>query len=148
MAHITAGVATSHVPLLGVAVDQGKTGDDYFAPIFAGYDWTREWEQEYAAERDLPVEGGNEGDWSIDTNLWSRSVEGKELEEPSYVPGEEIYEWTSAPSGETLELEIGFEDGYPVSLDGESIPPVELVETLNEVLRELPSKAGSGVVSE
>jgi argininosuccinate synthase len=93
---------------------------------------TREWEKAYAAERDLPVEGGNEGDWSIDTNLWSRSVEGKELEEPSYVPGEEIYEWTSAPSGDTLELEIGFEDGYPVSLDGEAVSPVELVETLNE----------------
>jgi argininosuccinate synthase len=93
---------------------------------------TREWEKAYAAERDLPVEGGNEGDWSIDTNLWSRSVEGKELEEPAYVPGEEIYEWTTAPTGETLELEIGFEDGYPVSLDGEAASPVELVETLNE----------------
>ncbi|MEF8868051.1 MAG: argininosuccinate synthase [Haloarculaceae archaeon] len=93
---------------------------------------TREWEKAYAAERDLPVEGGNEGDWSIDTNLWSRSVEGKELEEPAYVPGEEIYEWTTAPTGETLEIEIGFEDGYPVSLDGEAVSPVELVETLNE----------------
>ena len=45
MARITAGVGSSHVPLLGVAVDQGKTGDDYFGPIFAGYDWTREWEK-------------------------------------------------------------------------------------------------------
>ena len=48
MARITAGVATSHVPLLGVAHDQGKAGDPYFGPIFAGYDWTRAWE---AAER-------------------------------------------------------------------------------------------------
>lgn len=47
---------------------------------------TREAEQEYAAERDLPVEGGDGGAWSIDTNLWSRSVEGSDLEEPSYVP--------------------------------------------------------------
>ena len=46
MARITAGIASSHVPLLGVAVDQGKTQDDYFAPIFAGYDWTRKWEEE------------------------------------------------------------------------------------------------------
>jgi protocatechuate 4,5-dioxygenase beta chain len=43
MARITAGVATSHVPLLGVAADQGKAGDEYFAPIFAGYEWSREW---------------------------------------------------------------------------------------------------------
>ena len=45
MARITAGVGSSHVPLLGVAVDQGKTGDDYFGPIFAGYEWTRKWEE-------------------------------------------------------------------------------------------------------
>ena len=94
---------------------------------------TREWEQSYAAERNLPVEGGDEGKYSIDTNLWSRSVEGSELEEPSYVPPEDIYEWTTAPSGETKLLEIGFEDGYPVSLDGETMEPVALIETLNEV---------------
>ncbi|MBB3953211.1 class III extradiol dioxygenase subunit beta [Novosphingobium sediminicola] len=45
MAKITAGVGSSHVPLLGVAVDQGKEKDDYFGPIFRGYDWTREWEK-------------------------------------------------------------------------------------------------------
>ncbi|WP_255151746.1 argininosuccinate synthase [Halorarius halobius] len=93
---------------------------------------TREWEKEYAAEKDLPVEAGNEGDWSIDTNLWSRSVEGKELEEPGYVPGEEIYEWTTAPSGDTEEVEITFEEGYPTALNGEAMDPVELIETLNE----------------
>lgn len=43
MARITAGIATSHIPLLGVASDQGKDRDTYFGPIFAGYDWTREW---------------------------------------------------------------------------------------------------------
>ena len=45
MARITAGVGSSHVPLLGVAHDQGKDRDTYFGPIFAGYDWTREWEK-------------------------------------------------------------------------------------------------------
>jgi protocatechuate 4,5-dioxygenase beta chain len=43
MARITAGIASSHVPLLGVAADTGKDRDAYFDPIFAGYDWTREW---------------------------------------------------------------------------------------------------------
>jgi argininosuccinate synthase len=93
---------------------------------------TREWEMEYAAERDLPVEGGNEGVWSIDTNLWSRSVEGGDLEQPEYVPGEEIYEWTTAPSGGTEEVEISFEEGYPVAVDGEAMDPVDLIEHLNE----------------
>jgi protocatechuate 4,5-dioxygenase, beta chain len=45
MARITAGVGSSHVPLLGVAHDLGKDRDAYFGPIFAGYDWTRAWEQ-------------------------------------------------------------------------------------------------------
>jgi protocatechuate 4,5-dioxygenase beta chain len=46
MARITAGVATSHIPALGVAVDLGKTEEAYWAPAFAGYDWTRAWEAE------------------------------------------------------------------------------------------------------
>jgi len=45
MARITAGVATSHIPALGVAVDLGKTAEDYWKPAFAGYDWTRAWER-------------------------------------------------------------------------------------------------------
>ncbi len=94
---------------------------------------TREFEQEYAEERGLPIEGGDEGKYSIDTNLWSRSIEGSELEEPSYVPSEDIYEWTTAPTGETLEIDIGFEEGYPVSLNGETKAPVELIEELNEL---------------
>ncbi|MFC6962002.1 argininosuccinate synthase [Halocatena marina] len=93
---------------------------------------TREFEIEYAAERDLPVESGNEGAWSIDTNLWSRSIEGDDLEDPGYVPPEDIYEWTDLP--ETLDTEtiaIGFEDGYAVSIDGESLEPIALIEKLN-----------------
>ncbi|WP_254536133.1 argininosuccinate synthase [Halomarina litorea] len=95
---------------------------------------TREWESEYAAERDLPVEGGNEGAWSIDTNLWSRSVEGDDLEDPGYVPPEDIYEWTDTPGNAETELvEIEFEDGYPVAVDGEEMDPVALIDHLNEV---------------
>jgi protocatechuate 4,5-dioxygenase beta chain len=46
MARITAGVATSHIPALGAAIDLGKTAEPYWAPAFAGYDWTRVWEAE------------------------------------------------------------------------------------------------------
>ncbi|MFT4946059.1 MAG: argininosuccinate synthase, partial [Natronomonas sp.] len=60
---------------------------------------TREWENEYAQERGLPVEGGSEGRYSIDTNLWSRSVEGSELEDPATIPEDDIYDWTQNPSG-------------------------------------------------
>jgi protocatechuate 4,5-dioxygenase, beta chain len=43
MARITAGVGTSHVPAIGAAVDRGKTGQEYWKPVFDGYTWTREW---------------------------------------------------------------------------------------------------------
>ena len=46
MARITAGLASSHIPALGVASDLDKTGEDYWAPAFAGYEWTRKWEAE------------------------------------------------------------------------------------------------------
>ncbi|WP_435551349.1 argininosuccinate synthase [Natrinema sp. CGMCC1.2065] len=94
---------------------------------------TREWEQEYAAERDLPVEGGSGGDWSIDTNIWSRSVEGDALEDPNYVPPRDIYAWTDEPGTETEEIEIAFENGYPVAVDGQQYEPVELIEYLNDL---------------
>ncbi|WP_435078220.1 argininosuccinate synthase [Halococcus sp. AFM35] len=94
---------------------------------------TREAEQAYAAERDLPVEGGDGGAWSIDTNLWSRSVEGSDLEEPSYVPPEDIYDWTQSPEGGHELLEIEFKEGYPVALDGEDIGAIDLIERLNAV---------------
>ncbi len=43
MARITAGVTTSHVPAIGAAVDLGKTEEDYWKPVFAGYEWTKKW---------------------------------------------------------------------------------------------------------
>ncbi|QCC46321.1 argininosuccinate synthase [Halobellus limi] len=106
---------------------------DVVAPV-RELELTREWEQQYAEEHDLPVQSGNSGVWSIDTNLWSRSVEGGQLEDPGYVPPEDIYEWTDDPANatETELVEITFEDGYPVALDGEDRSPTELIETLNE----------------
>jgi len=94
---------------------------------------TREWEIEYADEKGLPVESGNEGAWSIDTNLWSRSVEGSKLEDPGYEPPEDIYDWTDAPGSETETVEIAFEGGVPVAVDGNEMAPVPLIEYLNDL---------------
>ncbi|MGB9930527.1 argininosuccinate synthase [Haloarcula amylolytica] len=94
---------------------------------------TREWENEYAAEKGLPVEGGDGGRYSIDTNLWSRSIEGSELEDPSTIPSDDIYKWTDNPSDKDAELvEVEFEDGVPVAIDGDELGGVELIEQLNE----------------
>ncbi|SFR86293.1 argininosuccinate synthase [Halomicrobium zhouii] len=94
---------------------------------------TREWENEYAQEKGLPVEGGDGGRYSIDTNLWSRSIEGSELEDPATIPEDDIYLWTENPSGKDAELvDIEFEDGEAVAVDGEELGSVELIERLNE----------------
>jgi len=67
MARITAGVATSHVPALGAAIDNGRTGDAYWAPCFAGYDWTRTWE---AAQRpDVVILVYNDHATAFDMNI-------------------------------------------------------------------------------
>jgi argininosuccinate synthase len=93
---------------------------------------TREWEKAYAEDRDLPLEGGDEGRYSVDTNLWSRSIEGSELEDPATIPEDDIYDWTDNPRGKEPELvELTFDAGEPVAVDGEAVGPVELVETLN-----------------
>jgi argininosuccinate synthase len=108
-----------------------ESGLDVLAPV-RELGLTREWENEYARERDLPVEGGSEGRYSIDTNLWSRSVEGSELEDPATIPDDDIYEWTRPPGREPELVELAFEDGHPVALDGETMGPVELIEELND----------------
>ena len=43
MARITAGLATSHVPAIGAALDLGKSDEPYWQPVFAGYEWTKQW---------------------------------------------------------------------------------------------------------
>ncbi|HEX9806677.1 MAG TPA: class III extradiol dioxygenase subunit beta [Alteraurantiacibacter sp.] len=45
MARITAGIATSHVPAIGAAIDLGKTQDEYWKPVFDGYEWVKQWQQ-------------------------------------------------------------------------------------------------------
>jgi protocatechuate 4,5-dioxygenase beta chain len=46
MARLTAGISTSHIPAVGAALDNGKTGEPYWQPVFAGYDWVKAWQGE------------------------------------------------------------------------------------------------------
>ena len=73
--------------------------------------------------------------FSIDRNLLGRSIEAGSLEDPSTEPPEEIYLMTKAikdTPNEPEYLEIGFERGYPVSLNGQYLDPVQLIVQLNE----------------
>ena len=69
MARLTAGLATSHVPLMGVAMDQGKTEEAYFKPIFAGYDWTKEWIAKPENKPDVVILVYNDHATAFDMNL-------------------------------------------------------------------------------
>ncbi len=97
---------------------------------------TREWEIEYARQHGIEVPATKEKPYSIDENLWSRSIEGGKLEDPSFVPPEEIYEWTSSPEKAPDKPEIvkiDFEKGVPVALNEERMDGFELIKTLNEI---------------
>ncbi len=67
MARITAGVGTSHVPAIGAAMDNGKTGEEYWAPLFAGYQWVRDWEQ--AEKPDVVILVFNDHASAFDMNI-------------------------------------------------------------------------------
>jgi argininosuccinate synthase len=98
---------------------------------------TRDNEIAYAAEHDIPIQATNASPYSVDQNLWGRSVECGVLEDPWAEPPEEVYAWTTKPNGsapaEPTYLEISFERGVPVALDGEEMDGVALIETLNRL---------------
>ncbi|MDK2939478.1 MAG: argininosuccinate synthase [Methanolobus sp.] len=110
------------------------TDMDVIAPM-RDMNLTRDWEIEYAKKHGIPVGVTAAKPWSVDENIWSRSIEGGKLEDPGFIPPEEIYQWTvspeAAPEGQTLV--IGFENGVPVSLDGEKMNGVDLIIKLNEI---------------
>lgn len=95
---------------------------------------TREEEKKYAAEHGIAFEA--EKRWSIDENIWSRSIEGSELEDPAFFPPEAIFQWTvsqdDAPDDAEI-VNIGFERGIPVAVNGKSMDGVSLIKELNRV---------------
>ena len=91
---------------------------------------------DYAAAHDIPVEATKEKIYSRDENLWHISHEGGELEDPWNEPKEEMFKLSVSPEAapdEPTYVEISFERGVPVAIDGKSMKPVELVEQLNEL---------------
>ncbi len=100
---------------------------------------SREEEIEYAHQRGIPVPATVDSPYSIDANLWGRSIECGVLEDPWEEPPEEVFEWTKNPA-ETPDdpryVEIEFEKGTPVALDGERLSGAELVTKLNALAGE------------
>ena len=100
------------------------------------WNMTRDREIEYAKEHGIPIPATVDSPYSIDQNLWGRSIECGVLEYPEKEPPEEIYEWTASPEKAPDEAEyitIGFEEGVPTSLNGEEMTTLELVEKVKDI---------------
>jgi argininosuccinate synthase len=103
----------------------------------------REWEfrsrtdlMGYAARHGIPVSATREKPYSIDRNLLHISYEGGILEDPWQEPPEDMFQLTVSPErapDRPTTLEITFEEGIPVAVNGEYLNPVALLETLNAI---------------
>jgi argininosuccinate synthase len=96
----------------------------------------RKWEIKYAKEKGIPVPVDIDKPFSIDENLWGRSIEGGVLEDPAKAPPEEIYAWTRPPNKTPAKpriVEIEFKEGVPTALDGKQMDGLTLVKKLNKI---------------
>lgn len=90
----------------------------------------------YADKHGIPVEQSKKNIYSRDRNIWHLSHEGGELEDLAQAPNEAMWQWVASPEKapeKSEEIEIGFEAGTPVSANGKTLGPIELLNTLNEI---------------
>jgi argininosuccinate synthase len=96
----------------------------------------REVQIDYLRKHGIDIPWGDKGPFSIDENIWGRSAEAGVLEDPWQEPPPEAYEWTRSPEeapAEPAYLEIAYQHGLPISIDGQAMEPVAMVEYLNDL---------------
>src|SRR3954452_16401941 len=115
------------------------------APV-RGWQMGREEEIEYARKHGIPVKGGTEvPPYSIDDHLWGRSSEGRWIEALDHAPDDDVFQLVTRPEeapDEAQTVEIEFERGVPVAIDGERLEIVDLLERAAQ----LGIKHGVGIV--
>ena len=97
---------------------------------------TREETINYAQRYGIPVPVTAASPYSIDENLWGKSIECGVLEDPWAEPPAEVFTWTRSPDKAPDEpdyVEIGFEKGIPTTIDGQEMDGVSLIQRLNEL---------------
>lgn len=97
---------------------------------------TREETIAYAQKNNIPIPVTKQNPYSIDENLWGRAVECGILEDPWNEPPEDAFIWTKSPENtpdKPTYVEIEFENGIPVGLNGEKLDGITLVERLNKL---------------
>lgn len=89
----------------------------------------------YAEEHGLPIAQSKKNPYSIDKNVWGRTVETGVLEDPWTAPGDDVWEYTEDPSQvkPAEEVVIRFEQGIPVAIDGKLVTPLQAIQQLNTI---------------
>lgn len=98
------------------------------------WNMSRDEEIAYAQERGLPVKPST-SIYSVDQNIWGRSIESGPLENPSTEPPANAFEWTVSPEDAPDEpgyLDLYFQEGIPTRVNGRSMEPLNLVSYVNE----------------
>jgi len=106
------------------------------APLRGGMNMSREEEIDYAKVRGIPVPVTKKSPYSVDENLWGRSIEAGVLEDPWGAPPRDVFQWTVDPNEapeKAKEIVIGFVEGVPSTVDGKVMEGVGLIEKLNEL---------------
>ncbi len=109
---------------------------EIIAPVRIWEFKTREEEIEYAQENKIPVDVTKKSPYSVDINLYGRSIECGVLEDPWIEPPEEIYRLTVSPlkaPNKPTYVEVEFAKGVPVKINGKALKPLALVEALNKL---------------
>ena len=106
---------------------------EVLAPV-RGWGLTREESIEYAAKWNIPITVTKDSPYSIDQNLWGRTIECGILEDPWEQPPEDVYELTTPTATDPTELVITFEQGLPVALDGKRLPLSRLIGEVDRIV--------------
>jgi argininosuccinate synthase len=118
-----------------VGVKSLAPGLKIIAPI-REWNMTRAEEIKYADQRGIPIPVTLQSPYSIDQNLFGRSIESGVLENANTEPPPDVYEWTTSPErapDQPEYLEVEFEQGKPVSLNKSPLSPARLIENLNAI---------------
>lgn len=97
---------------------------------------SRDQEIDYAIAHKIPIPVSHDHDYSMDKNIWHLSHEGSDLEDPWNAPKDALFEVTNTPKtapDKEEYVELKFEKGVPVSVNGKKMTPAKIVEALNKI---------------
>ena len=106
---------------------------EVIAPV-RGWGMTREDSIHYAYDHGIPIQATKEKVYSIDDNIWGRAIECGEMEDPWNTPPPGVWLLTQPTASDPVDVIIGFEAGVPVSVDGESLTVLGVVQKLNDLV--------------